>query len=245
LLSFISTWRAAILVLVDLGAVAFFASGVAEAHIGPSAPWFVLAAVLVGICLRAVDVEARALFIPGGLFGGVREAFGPGTAAVAVSALAAERLLMGPLAAAVAGRYIARLLSVWSGADAFTAGLISDGATAAAVALLAYVWWMQRLGRWLTTQTITRAVAAVVSVLVVAVGWGAVTGLVRGASLPPLPPLPRTPGAASRHRCSWCCTHGRRALRRVALNGAPHPKPGPDGMARLRVCLLITALARL
>ena len=50
LLSFISTWRAATLVLVDLGAVAFFASGVAEAHIGPSAPWFVLAAVLVGFC---------------------------------------------------------------------------------------------------------------------------------------------------------------------------------------------------
>ena len=32
LLSFISTWRAAALVLVELGAVAFFASGVAEAR---------------------------------------------------------------------------------------------------------------------------------------------------------------------------------------------------------------------
>src|SRR6185295_10584774 len=152
LLSFISTWRAAALVMVELGAVAFFASGVAEARIGPSAPWFVLVAVIVGFLLRAVDIEARGLFVPGGLFGSVRETLGGGLATIAVSTHVAERLLLGPVAAAVAGRYAVRLLSVWAGADDARAGLISDVSTAAAVALLAYVWWIQRRGRWFTTQ---------------------------------------------------------------------------------------------
>ena len=111
LLSFISTWRAAALVMVELGAVAFFASGVAEARIGPSAPWFVLGAVIVGFLLRAVDIEARSLFVPGGLFGSVRETLGGGLATIAVSTHVAERLLLGPVAAAVAGRYAVRFLS--------------------------------------------------------------------------------------------------------------------------------------
>ncbi len=195
LLSFISTWRATALVLVELGAVAFFASGVAEARIGPSAPWFVLSAVIVGVLFRAVDIEARALFVPGGLFGSVREALGGGLATVAVSTLVAERLLLGPVAAAVAGRYVARFSSRWAGADEATAGLISDVSTAVAVAILAYVWWVQRRGRWFTTQTISRAVAAVVAVLVIAVCWGAVTAVVRGAPIPPLPTAPPSAGA--------------------------------------------------
>jgi magnesium transporter len=195
LLSFISTWRATALVLVELGAVAFFASGVAEARIGPSAPWFLLSAVIVGVLFRAVDIEARALFVPGGLFGSVREALGGGLATVAVSTLAAERLLLGPVAAAVAGRYLASFSSMWAGADDVSAGLISDVSTAGAVAVLAYVWLVQRRGRWFTTQTISRAIAAVVVVLVIAVLWGAVTAVVRDRTVPPLPTAPQSAGA--------------------------------------------------
>src|ERR1700704_6215367 len=108
LLSFITTWRAVALVLVELGAVAFFASSVAEARIGPSAPWFVLGAVIVGLLLPAGDIEACSLFVPGGLFGSVRETLGGGLATIAVSTQVAERLLLGPVAAAVAGRYAMR-----------------------------------------------------------------------------------------------------------------------------------------
>jgi magnesium transporter len=195
LLSFISTWRAAALVLADLGAVAFFASGVVEAQIGASAPWFVLGAALVGVWLRAVDVEARALFVPGGLFGSVRETLGRGLATVAAAALVAERLLLGPVAAAVAGRYVARLLSIRAGADDVTAGLISDGSTAAAVALLAGVWWLQRRGRWFATPAISRAITYVVTLLVVALCWGGLTALMRGSPVPPPPAVPRSSAA--------------------------------------------------
>ena len=42
LLSFISFWRAAAIVLADLGSTAFYLGGIAEQAIGKSAPWFVL-----------------------------------------------------------------------------------------------------------------------------------------------------------------------------------------------------------
>ena len=42
LLSFISFWRAAAIVLSDLGSTAFYVGGIVEQAIGKSAPWFVL-----------------------------------------------------------------------------------------------------------------------------------------------------------------------------------------------------------
>ena len=46
LLSFISFWRAAAIVLSDLGSSAYYVGGDAEKVIGKSAPWFVLAVML-------------------------------------------------------------------------------------------------------------------------------------------------------------------------------------------------------
>ena len=42
MLTFISYWRAAAIVLNDLGSSAFYAAGIAEQAIGKSAPWFIL-----------------------------------------------------------------------------------------------------------------------------------------------------------------------------------------------------------
>ncbi len=72
LVSYVSVWRAAARALVELGCGAFFVGGVAWASIGSAAPWYVLAAVALGVALRAVDIEARALFVPGGLYGSVK-----------------------------------------------------------------------------------------------------------------------------------------------------------------------------
>ena len=61
LVSYVSVWRAAARALVDLGCSAFFIGGVAWAAAGSAAPWYVLAAVALGVAVRAVDIEARAL----------------------------------------------------------------------------------------------------------------------------------------------------------------------------------------
>ena len=114
-MSYVSVWRAAARALVELGCGAFFVGGVAWASIGSAAPWYVLAAVVFSFAVRAVDIEARALFVPGGLYGSVRDALGQRPAKLAVSALIVERLMLAPLAAVVAGHYAATLFPRWPG----------------------------------------------------------------------------------------------------------------------------------
>ena len=46
MLSFISFWRAAAIVLCDLASSAYYAGSIAESYIGKSAPWFILGIML-------------------------------------------------------------------------------------------------------------------------------------------------------------------------------------------------------
>ena len=57
LLTFISFWRAAAIVLNDLASSAYYAGGEAEGYIGKTAPWFILAIMLFSYAVRAVYVE--------------------------------------------------------------------------------------------------------------------------------------------------------------------------------------------
>ena len=54
MLSFISFWRAAGIVLNDLASSAFYAGGIAEAAIGNAAPWFILAVMLFSYAVSIV-----------------------------------------------------------------------------------------------------------------------------------------------------------------------------------------------
>ena len=80
-------WRATARALVELGSAAFFVAGVAWSSVGAPAPWFVLGVVALSAAFRAADVEARALFVPGGLYGSVKETLGGSAAKVGASAL--------------------------------------------------------------------------------------------------------------------------------------------------------------
>ena len=60
MLSFISFWRAAAIVLNDLGSSAYYVGGIAEKAVGRSAPWFILGVMLFSYAVRAVRP-----FIPG------------------------------------------------------------------------------------------------------------------------------------------------------------------------------------
>ena len=55
MLSFISFWRAAAIVLSDLASSAYYAGGIAEIAIGKSAPWFILGIMLFGFAIRALN----------------------------------------------------------------------------------------------------------------------------------------------------------------------------------------------
>src|ERR1700712_2507259 len=110
LLSLVSSQRAVVLVLLELGGAAFFASGVAERAVGPTAPWFILLVVLIGILFRAIDLENCALFIPGGVYGTVKQSLGKSAGKVAASALLVQHFVLGALAAVAVGHYAAVLV---------------------------------------------------------------------------------------------------------------------------------------
>ena len=76
ILSFISFWRAAAIVLSDLASSAFYADGNAEKVIGKTAPWFILAVMLFSYAVRAVYSEASSMFVRGGVYRVVRQAMG-------------------------------------------------------------------------------------------------------------------------------------------------------------------------
>src|ERR1700681_930239 len=111
MLTFISFWRAAAIVLNDLGSSAFYAGGIAEEAVGKSAPWFVLGVMLFSFAVRAVYVESCSMFTRGGVYRIVKEALGGTFAKLSVSALMFDYILTGPISGVSAGQYIIGLLN--------------------------------------------------------------------------------------------------------------------------------------
>src|SRR5438874_9222605 len=97
MLAFISFWQAAAVVLNDMGSSAFYAGAIAEHFIGKSAPWFILAIMLLSFAVRAVYIESSSMFVRGGVYRVVKEAMGGGLAKFSVSALIFDYILTGPI----------------------------------------------------------------------------------------------------------------------------------------------------
>src|SRR5438552_3900920 len=97
MLSFISFWRAAAIVLNDLGSSAFYVGGIAEKAVGPAAPWFVLGVMLFANGVRAIYIESSAMFTRGGVYRVVKEAMGGTLAKLSVSALIFDYVLTAPI----------------------------------------------------------------------------------------------------------------------------------------------------
>src|SRR3989475_9170461 len=111
LLTFISFWRAAAIVLSDLGSSAYYVGGIAEKAIGKSAPWFILGIMLLSYSVRAVYIESCSMFVRGGVYRVVRYAMGSTAAKISVSALMFDYWLTGPISAVNAGLYPAGLIN--------------------------------------------------------------------------------------------------------------------------------------
>src|SRR5580700_9731737 len=111
MLTFISFWRAAAIVLNDLASSAYYAGGEAEEFIGKSAPWFVLGVMVFSYCVRAIYVESCSMFVRGGVYRVVKEALGGSLAKFSVSALMFDYILTGPISGVAAGQYLAGLLN--------------------------------------------------------------------------------------------------------------------------------------
>ncbi len=202
MLTFISFWRAAAIVLNDMGSSAFYAGSIAEQAVGKAAPWFVLGVMLFSFTVRAVYVESCSMFVRGGVYRVVKEAMGGGLAKVSVSALMFDYILTGPISGVSAGQYIGGLLNeVLSAAD--THGWIPraihqifDGtpqlpvnstAVVVAIAVTIYYWWQNTKGIEESSEKALRVMEITTVMVVLLLGWSAFT-LLRGSfHLPPLP----------------------------------------------------------
>src|SRR3954463_2683146 len=111
MLSFISFWRAAAIVLSDLASSAFYAGGIAGHAIGDSAPWFILAVMFFSFAVRSVYLESCSMFVRGGVYVVVRDAMGHFMARLSVSALIFDYILTGPISVVSAGLYLGHLLN--------------------------------------------------------------------------------------------------------------------------------------
>src|SRR3984893_655860 len=111
MLAFISYWRAAAIVLNDLASSAYCAGGEAEQFIGKTAPWFILATMLLSYAVSQVYVESCSMFVRGGVYRVVKEAMGGALAKFSVSALMFDYVLTGPISGVSAGQYLAGLLN--------------------------------------------------------------------------------------------------------------------------------------
>ncbi len=202
MLTFISFWRAAAIVLNDLASSAYYAGGIAEQAIGASAPWFILGIMLFSFSVRAVYVESCSMFTRGGVYRVVKEALGGGFAKLSVSALMFDYILTGPISGVSAGQYITGLMnelmiqaaqSHWlppalmdPAGNAFQFNRDYTSAMFAALVTI-YYWWQNIKGIEESSDKALRVMQITSIMVIVLLGWGIYSISVVGVHLPPSP----------------------------------------------------------
>ncbi len=191
MLSFISFWRAAAIVLNDLGSSAFYAGGLAEQYVGKAAPWFILGVMLFSSAVRMVYVESSSMFTRGGVYRVVKEAMGGTMAKLSVSALIFDFILTGPISGVTAGKYIVGLVASTVTYFGYSWAPSADTGNylAAVVAVFAtlYFWWRNLKGVHESSADAMRIMYVTTVMVVIMIGWACLTLLLRGGQMPPLP----------------------------------------------------------
>jgi len=189
MLSFISFWRAAAIVLSDLASSAYYAGGIAETQIGKSAPWFILGIMLFSYAVRAIYVESCSMFVRGGVYKVVHEAMGGTLAKISVSALMFDYILTGPISGVSAGLYLAGIVNELG--DRFHIAVLHYNppgfAAVFAIAATVYFWRKNILGMHESSEKALRIMQITTVMVVILIGWALLTMGVKGFQPVPLP----------------------------------------------------------
>lgn len=187
MLTFISFWHAAAVVLCDMASTAWYIGGITETAIGPAAPWLILCVLLFAAPVLALYVEGSAMFVRGGVYKVVRESMGGTLAKVSVSALMFDYVLTGAISSVSAGQYLAGLLNAalprlhvnWQ----FEPKLFS---VFFALAVLAYFWRQNIRGVEESSDKAVKIMSLVGVMALVVFAWAGYTISVRGFHWPSL-----------------------------------------------------------
>jgi amino acid transporter len=188
MLSFISFWRAAAIVLNDLGSSAFYAGGIAEQFVGKAAPWFILGVMLFSFAVRMLYIESSTMFTRGGVYRVVKEALGGKMAKFSVSALIFDFILTGPISGVSAGLYLAGLLNEVLTLAGFSHQVpTNQTAMLVAVVVTLYFWWRNLKGIHESSEDALRIMYVTTVMVVILIAWSLLTLIERGGQMPPLP----------------------------------------------------------
>ncbi|HWZ55904.1 MAG TPA: amino acid permease [Verrucomicrobiae bacterium] len=190
MLAFVSFWRAAAIVLNDMGSSAFYAGAIAEHFIGKTGPWFILAIMCLAYAVRSVYIESCSMFVRGGVYRVVKEAMGSTLAKISVSALMFDYILTGPISGVSAGLYLVGLLNELLHYMHSTLVLPVNFTAATFAALVTvYFWWENIKGIHESSEKALRIMYVTTVMVVIMIAWCAYTLYLNGAHLPPLPRL--------------------------------------------------------
>ncbi len=191
MLSFISFWRAAAIVLSDLASSAYYVGGIAETAIGKSAPWFILGIMLFSYAVRAVYIESCSMFVRGGVYRVVREAMGATYAKFSVSALLFDYVLTGPISAVSAGLYLAVLLNESIDYFHLRATHLNPEYFAAGFGVLVtiYFWRKNIIGMHESSEKALRIMQITTVMVVMLIVWCLITIVVHGYQPVPFPSM--------------------------------------------------------
>ncbi len=190
MLSFISFWRAAAIVLCDLASSGYYAGGLAEGFVGKSAPWFILGIMLFSAAVRSMYVESCSMFVRGGVYRVVHEALGGTLAKFSVSALMFDYVLTGPMSGVSAGLYLAGLINETS--ELLHASIKLNPPHFAAlftVAVTLYFWRKNIIGMHESSQKALRIMQLTSVMVVMLIVWCLITIIRKGFAPVPFPTL--------------------------------------------------------
>jgi amino acid transporter len=188
MLSFISFWRAAAIVLNDLASSAYYVGGIAETAVGKAAPWFVLGIMLFSYAVRAVYIESCGMFVRGGVYRVVHEAMGGTLAKFSVSALMFDYVLTGPISGVSAGLYLGGLINETAELLHLNGVRVHPPHFAAAFAIVVtiYFWRKNTIGIHESSQKALRIMQVTTVMVVMLIVWCLATIASRGYQ--PVPP---------------------------------------------------------
>jgi len=200
MLTFISFWRAAAVVLADLGSSAYYAGGDAEKVIGKSAPWFILAVMLFSYAVRSLYIESSSMFVRGGVYRVVKEAMGGTLAKFSVSALLFDYVLTGPISAVSAGQYLAGFIQD-IGQYAHHPLIFSQDhfAAAFAVVVVIYFWWKNIQGIHESSEKALQIMIITTVMVVILIAWCTFTVFKVPIQIPPNPLHPEWSSSTKNH----------------------------------------------
>jgi amino acid transporter len=191
MLTFISFWRAAAIVLSDLASSAYYVGGDAEKVIGKSAPWFVLAVMLFSYAVRSIYIESSSMFVRGGVYRVVKEAMGGNLAKLSVSALLFDYVLTGPISAVSAGQYfvgfVADLSTRYGHPVHLSDAQVNYWSAGFAVLVSLWFWWKNIQGIHESSEQALRIMQITTVMVVMLIVWCVITLIVHPAALPPAP----------------------------------------------------------